>query len=93
MMKEMGKEQKVLIAQQLDRDRRDRARRRLRLQKLRTEIAIGIGALVVASSIGVSMALVVEDRINKYPQLGTEWIPKSPAQQRREAAKKIWIGR
>jgi hypothetical protein len=37
--------------------------------------------------------MVVEDRIEKYPHLGTGWIPKTEAQRREEAKPKIYIGR
>ena len=93
MMKQMGTTQKVLIAKQMQQDRVAEKRRRQRLQKLWTEITIGIGALVVCSGIGLTFALVVEDRIRKYPQLGTEWVPKTEAQRRMEAAPKVWVGR
>jgi hypothetical protein len=93
MMEVMGKEQTVLITKKMEKEHADRIRRRQRLLKLRIEIAIGIGALVVASFIGFSMAILVENRIQKYPHLGTEWIPKTEAQRQREAANKIWIGR
>ena len=39
------------------------------------------------------MAYVVQDRIAKYPQLGTEWIPKTEAQRQREALPQKYIGR
>jgi hypothetical protein len=93
MMKEMGKEQRVLIARQMERDRADKIRRQQRREKLKIEIAMGIGALIVASAVGLGISMLVEDRIKKYPQLGTDFIPKTPQQQRKEAAKKIWIGR
>jgi hypothetical protein len=36
---------------------------------------------------------VVQDRIEKYPQLGTEWFPKTEKQRRMEAQPKHYIGR
>lgn len=93
MMEQMGAEQEKAIARQMQQDHVNSIRRRKRLEKLRIEIAIGICALVICAVFGVSMALVIEDRIKKYPHLGAEWIPKTEEQRRIEAAPKTWIGR
>lgn len=93
MMKHMGATQRVLIAKQMQSDHTNAIRRRQRLIRLRTEIGIGIAALVISASVGLALAMVVEDRIRKYPQLGTDWIPKTEAQRRIESAPKVWIGR
>ena len=93
MMKHMGETQRVLIAKQMREDERDRIRRKKRIQKLRVEIAIGLAGLSLATIVGLSMALVVRDRIEKYPHLGTGWIPKTEEQRRIEAAPKHWTGR
>jgi hypothetical protein len=39
------------------------------------------------------MVYIIQDRIEKYPQLGTDWIPKSEAKRRAEAEPKKYIGR
>jgi len=93
MMKVMGKQQKVLISKQMKIDRANEIRRRKRIEKLWTEIIIGIGALVVCSSVGMMMVFVIEDRIQKYPELGNDWIPKTEKQRRIEAEPKRWVGR
>jgi hypothetical protein len=93
MMKVMGKQQKVLISKQMTIDRVNEIRRRKRIEKLWTEIIIGIGALIVCSSLGLMIAFVVEDRIQKYPELGNDWIPKSEKQRKIEAEPKRWVGR
>lgn len=93
MMEQMGAEQEKAIARQMRQDHVNAIRRRKRLEKLRIEIAIGICALVVCTVFGISMALVIEDRIKKYPHLGAEWIPKTEEQRRIEAAPKTWTGR
>lgn len=93
MMKHMGATQRVLIAKQMRDDERAKIRRKQRLEKLRVEIAIGVAGVLFASFIGLTMAYVVQDRIQKYPQLGDGWIPKTEEQRRREAAPKVWIGR
>jgi hypothetical protein len=56
----------------------------------------GVAAVIVIFSLGVfilGLSYVVQDRIEKYPHLGTDWIPKSEAQRRREAEPKVWNGR
>lgn len=93
MMKHMGETQRVLIAKQMRSDEADRKRRKKRLERLRQEIAIGISGLFAASFIGLTLAWVVQDRIQKYPHLGTGWIPKTEEQRRLEAAPKTWTGR
>jgi hypothetical protein len=35
----------------------------------------------------------VQDRIQKYPQLGTDWVPKTEQKRRQEAMPKQYIGR
>jgi hypothetical protein len=93
MMKHMGQTQRVLIAKQMREEELAKVRRKKRLEKLRIEIAIGISAIVFSAFIGLTMAYVVQDRIQKYPHLGDGWIPKSEEQRRRDAAPKVWIGR
>jgi hypothetical protein len=41
----------------------------------------------------IIMWFVVQDRIDKYPQLGTEWFPKTEKQRRLEAQPKHYVGR
>jgi len=93
MMKHMGQTQRVLIAKQMKDQDREMKRKKQRLQKLRSEIVIGIGALLVISTISLTFVYVIEDRIKKYPHLGAEWIPKTEEQRRLEALPKTWTGR
>jgi hypothetical protein len=93
MMKVMGKEQKVLLAKQLKEDRIISERRRRRLAKIRAEAIWGVLILVIIIAVACMMAFVVNDRIKKYPQLGTEIIPKSEAKRRAEAEPKKYVGR
>ena len=93
MMEVMGKEQKVLMAKQLQQDYADKQRKKRRLQKLKIEIALGFAGLMFASTVGLMIAFVVQDRIEKYPQLGTDWIPKTEAQRRYDALPKRYTGR
>jgi hypothetical protein len=93
MMKHMGETQRVLIARQMDKEHATKVRRKKRLERLRVEIALGITGLVMAASIGLSFALVVEDRIRKYPHLGDGWIPMTEEQRRIAAQPKQYTGR
>jgi hypothetical protein len=93
MMKEMGAEQRVLIAKQMQGEYANQQRRRKRLERLHIDIALGLGGIVIAAGIGLSMVFVVQDRIKKYPHLGDGWIPKTEEQRRRDAEPKIWTGR
>jgi len=93
MMEVMGKQQKVLMVKQIQKDYADKQRKKRRLQKLRIEIALGFVAMMIASTFGLMIAYVVEDRIKKYPELGTEWRPKTEAQRQREAIPQKYTGR
>lgn len=93
MMKHMGATQRVLIAKSMKDNDRAMKRRKQRMEKLRAEIAIGVGGLLLAISIGMTFVYVINDRIKKYPHLGTEWIPKTEEQRRLEAVPKVWTGR
>jgi hypothetical protein len=93
MMKHMGQTQRVLIAKSMKDQDIAAKRRKQRLEKLRAEIAIGVSGLLLAVCIGMIFVYVINDRIKKYPHLGTEWIPKTEEQRRLEAAPKTWTGR
>jgi hypothetical protein len=93
MMQQMGKQQKVLIAQQMQQEHAAQLRRRKRMEQTWFQALWGIGAVIVAASIGLGLSLVVQDRIEKYPQLGTGWIPKTEKQRQLEAQPKVYIGR
>ena len=93
MMEVMGKQQKVLLTKQIQKDYADKQRKKRRLQKLKIEIALGFVAMMIASTFGLMIAYVVEDRIKKYPELGTEWRPKTEAQRQREAIPQKYTGR
>jgi hypothetical protein len=93
MMKHMGQTQRVLIAKQM---RDDRARAKRKQDIMNKYFIEGIGAIGMILALGFSiamMAFVVEDRIQKYPHLGTQWIPKTEEQRRLEALPKKYTGR
>ena len=93
MMKIMGKQQKVLIAKEMQKEFAAKLRKKKRLKKLQMEIALGFIALMIASTFGLMIAYVVEDRIQKYPYLGEGWIPTTPRERRLDALPKRYIGR
>ena len=93
MMKDMGEQQKVLIAQQMREERIAANRRRGRIDTVWAEAVWGIAAIVSAATFGICMSLLVQDRIEKYPHLGTGWIPKTEAQRLEDARPKIYTGR
>ena len=49
--------------------------------------------MVIACSVGLMMAFLIQDRIEKYPQLGTGIVPKSERQRQLEAEPKKYLGR
>jgi hypothetical protein len=93
MMKKMGETQRVLIAKQMREEHARTVKRRKRIELLWVEAAWGIGAVIMAAAIGISMALVVEDRIKKYPHLGDGWIPKTEQQRYLDSLPKKYTGR
>jgi len=93
MMKQMGKEQSVLISAQMKKDAIAEKRRKQKLRQLHHNMIIGIGGLVCCCSVGLMFAYVVQDRIEKYPQYGNGWIPKTELQRQRESEKQIYVGR
>jgi hypothetical protein len=93
MMEKISKEQTVAIAKKMQEDHARAIRRKKRVEKLWIEAAWGIGAIMCAAMIGLGMALVVEDRIQKYPHLGDGWIPKTEEQRRIDALPKKYVGR
>jgi len=93
MMKVMGKQQKLLVAKQMKEDHNRAIRRRKRIDKLWQEAFWGVGVIACIATFAVSLALVVQDRIEKYPQYGTDWIPKSEQQRKKEAEPQRYVGR
>ncbi len=93
MMKHMGETQRSLIAKQMRDEDAVKLRRKKRMDRVHIDIALGIAGVFLASSIGLSFTMVIQDRIAKYPHLGTGIIPKTEEQRRLEALPKVWTGR
>jgi len=93
MMQVMGKEQRVLIAKQMEKDRIEKIKKRKRLDRIWLDATIGILCIVVAALISLSLVYVAEDRIKRYPEYGNDWIPRSAEQRRKDSLPKHYIGR
>jgi hypothetical protein len=93
MMQEMGAEQKVLIAKKMQDDFAAAMKRKKKTDKILQDAVWGVGAVCCAAAIGLMFAMVVEDRIKKYPHLGDGWIPKSEHQRYIESLPKKYVGR
>jgi ABC-type sugar transport system permease subunit len=93
MMEKMGAQQKILIAKQMREDHVRAVKRRRRLDAVWANAIWGVMGIVIAISIGLMFAWVIQDRIQKYPQLGDGIIPKTEAQRRYEAEPKRYVGR
>ena len=93
MMEKMGKQQKVLITKQMREDHVRAVRRKRHMDAVWANAIWGVMAVSIALSMGLMMALVIQDRIQKYPQLGDGIIPKSERQRQLEAEPKKYSGR
>jgi hypothetical protein len=93
MMKQMGKEQSVLIAKQMQIQAVQDRRRAARLKRLRDEFIIGIAVIVIIFTMGGMFMYVAYDRQQKYPQYGNGIFPKNEEQRRREAQPQVYVGR
>ena len=93
MMKVMGKQQKILVAKQMQDDHARAVRKRQRMDAVWANAAWGIACIVVAATVGIMFVFVIQDRIEKYPQLGTGIIPKTERQRQLEAEPKRYSGR
>ena len=93
MMKQMGKEQKILITQQMQRQAVQDRRRATRMKQIREDCVIGIAIMFVIFVMGGVFIWVAHDRQQKYPQYGNELFPKTEQQRQADAEPKIYIGR
>ena len=93
MMKQMGAEQATLIARQMRDDAIKQRKRKNLMDRYFIEGAAAMIAILALAAFIMAMSYVVQDRIEKYPHLGTDWIPKTEAQRQREAIPPVWKGR
>jgi hypothetical protein len=93
MMKQMGKEQSVLIAKQMQQQAIVDKRRQRRLKQLRDEFVVGVAIMFIIFTMGAMFMWVAYDRQQKYPQYGTGLFPKTEYQRQREAQPQVYVGR
>jgi hypothetical protein len=93
MMTVLGKEQKILIAIQMQREAVQAKRRAARMKHLRDEFIIGVAIIIVIFTMAGVFLWVAHDRQQKYPQYGNELFPKSEERRKAEVQPKVYIGR
>ena len=93
MMKEMGKEQKILIASKMQREARERKLKIAKRRQLNEQFFIGIGVMIVIFFFGFMMMYIVSLRQQMYPQYGNGFFPTTEEQRRRDAEPQIYTGR
>ena len=93
MMKQMGKEQSVLIAKQMQQQAIVDKRRQRRLKQLRDEFVVGVAIIIIIIVMGGVFMYVAYDRQQKYPQYGDGLFPKSELNRQRETEKQVYVGR
>jgi hypothetical protein len=89
MMKIMGKEQKVAVANQMRRQESERIRKIALKKKLTYEAAVGVAILVLIISVFFLFMLVIHVRMERFPDLGN-CIPPKGTWLYREWTKTIW---
>ena len=93
MMLVVGKEQKVLITKQIQQQAvQDRRRAAKREQAIKQSI-VGIAIFIIIIFYGFAMMYVAQLRYEMYPQYGSEFIPKTDEQRRRDAQPQVYVGR
>ncbi len=77
MMEKIGQEQKVAIAQKMRDDAKQAKQRRRQINKLWGQFCTSLVIIFLCSFAGLMFAFIIEDRITKYPHLGTSIVPRS----------------
>jgi len=93
MMNTMGKQQKVLIAREMQKQAAQEARRAARMRQLTQDAWIGVIILFAIFVVAGMFMYVAWDRQQKYPQYGDGIFPKTEKQRQREAEPQVYIGR
>jgi hypothetical protein len=76
MMKVMGKEQKVAMANAMRRHDLAEARRRRRRRELTVKAALGLGILITIFVVSFMFMKIIQGRVERYPELGNCAVPK-----------------
>jgi len=93
MMNTMGKQQKVLVAREMQKQAAQEARRAARMRQLTQDAWIGVIILFAIFVVAGMFMYVAWDRQRKYPQYGNEIFPKTERQRKEEAEPQVYIGR
>ena len=93
MMKEMGKEQKVLLISKIRSEEVQAKRKAARMRQLIQEAIAGVFILIIIFTMGATFMWVAHDRQQKYPQYGDGLFPKNEENRRRESEPQIYVGR
>ena len=93
MMKQMGEEQKALIARQMQSQAVQDRRRAVRMKQLREQAIIGLGIVISILMFMFTMMLVAYDRQQKYPQYGNGLFPTTEKQRQEETRPQVYVGR
>ena len=93
MMIQMGKEQKILITKQIQREEIENRRRTVRKKQMMHQAMIGISIVTMIFFMGGVFVWVAYDRQQKYPQYGNGLFPKTEEQRRQESQPQIYVGR
>jgi hypothetical protein len=76
MMKIMGKEQKILVSMQMRNEAAEAKRRKARKDKLTYDAIVGISIMIAIFAVFYIFMLVIESRIERWPDLGNCIVPK-----------------
>ena len=76
MMKDMGKQQKVLIAQQMERHAREKKIRDARRKILHIKAITGVGIITVIFTVMFMFMMIIDSRQHRHPDLGNCPMPK-----------------
>lgn len=82
MMEKIGQEQKVAIAQKMREDAKQAKIRRRQLNKWWGQLCTSLIIIFLCAFAGLMFAFLIEDRISKYPHLGTGIVPRSEVARR-----------
>jgi hypothetical protein len=94
MSQVLNQRQSVALRKEMREQYEETLSRQRFMQGLALSAVWGMIVLTICVFLGIVFAFVVEDRIEKYPHLGNEWVPKTEEQRRYEQAHpKKYVGR
>lgn len=93
MMQKMMEEQKIAISKKIQQDQVRARKKRQIIDRIWQEAIWGVLALIFCITVGLMFVWIINDRKEKYPHLGDEWIPKTEKQRQIESGGYKYIGR